>query len=207
MNSNLSLIMQKNSIFALISVSFKTLRQRLRDLGKIGGVGSKFGLSSVEIMEALDLIKEANLQNHLVMLHYHIGSQITEIKRVKAAMQEAARVYAKIQNSGFNLQYLNIGGGIGVDYDGSKTSFYVSRNYTLQEFANDVIYIIQDVCRAENCRPPHIVSESGRIVAAYHSVLITDVREVEKIGGELEDWKVNQLIIEFYKTLPIQFLK
>lgn len=158
---------------------------------KSGGIGSKFGLNSVEMMEALYLLEEAGLKEQLVMIHYHIGSQITEIKKVKSAMKEAARVYAKILKSGFNLLYLNIGGGIGVDYDGSKTSFYVSHNYTMQEFANDVIYIIQDVCKSENCKTPHIVSESGRAVAAYHAVLITDVREVEKTGGDLEEWKIS----------------
>ncbi len=158
---------------------------------KSGGIGSKFGLNSVEMMEALNLLEEAGLQDRLAMIHYHIGSQITEIKRVKAAMKEAARVYAKILKKGFKLCYLNIGGGIGVDYDGSKTSFYVSHNYTMQEFANDVIYIIQDICKEEHCPTPHIVSESGRAVAAYHSVLLTDVREVEKNGGKLEDWSIS----------------
>ncbi|BBH52788.1 biosynthetic arginine decarboxylase [Fluviispira sanaruensis] len=158
---------------------------------KSGGVGSKFGLNSVEMMEALYLLEEAGFKDQLAMIHYHIGSQITEIKRVKNAMKEAARVYAKILKSGFNLRYLNIGGGIGVDYDGSKTSFYVSHNYTMQEFANDVIYIIQDICKEEGCKAPHIVSESGRAVAAYHAVLLTDVREVEKTGGDIEEWKIS----------------
>ncbi|KAB8032178.1 biosynthetic arginine decarboxylase [Fluviispira multicolorata] len=157
---------------------------------KSGGIGSKFGLNSVEMMEALYLLEEAGFKDHLAMIHYHIGSQITEIKRVKNAMKEAARVYAKILKSGFNLRYLNIGGGIGVDYDGSKTSFYVSHNYTMQEFANDVIYIIQDICKSEGCKAPHIVSESGRAVAAYHAVLLTDVREVEKTGGDIEEWNI-----------------
>lgn len=154
---------------------------------KSGGVGSKFGLNSIEMLDALYLLEEHGLKEHLAMIHYHIGSQITEIKSVKNAMKEAARVYAKILKSGFNIRYLNIGGGIGVDYDGSKTSFYVSHNYTIQEFANDVIYIIQGVCKEERCKMPHIVSESGRVVAAYHAVLVTDVREVEKMGGDIED--------------------
>ncbi|WP_186648697.1 biosynthetic arginine decarboxylase [Fluviispira vulneris] len=158
---------------------------------KSGGIGSKFGLNSVEMMEALYLLEEAGFKDQLAMIHYHIGSQITEIKRVKNAMKEAARVYAKILKSGFNLRYLNIGGGIGVDYDGSKTSFYVSHNYTMQEFANDVIYIIQDICKEEGCKAPHIVSESGRAVAAYHAVLLTDVREVEKTGGDIEEWNIS----------------
>jgi arginine decarboxylase len=157
---------------------------------KSGGIGSKFGLNSTEMMDALYLIEDAGFKENLTMIHYHIGSQITEIKSVKNAMKEAARVYAKILKSGFHLRYLNIGGGIGVDYDGSKTSFYVSHNYTLQEFANDVIYIIQDICRSENCKEPHIVSESGRVVAAYHSVLVTDIREVEKMGGDLNECQI-----------------
>lgn len=157
---------------------------------KSGGIGSKFGLNSIEMMDALYLLEEHGFKQNLAMIHYHIGSQITEIKRVKNAMKEAARVYAKILKSGFNVRYLNIGGGIGVDYDGSKTSFYVSHNYTIQEFANDVVYIIQDVCKAEQCKTPHIVSESGRVVAAYHAVLVTDVREVEKMGGDIEDLQI-----------------
>jgi arginine decarboxylase len=155
---------------------------------KSGGTESKFGLSSVEMMEALWLLEESGLKDQLAMVHYHIGSQITEIKRVKNAMKEAARVYSKISKMGFeNLRFLNIGGGIGVDYDGSKTSFYVSANYTLQEFANDVVYIVQEVCRSENVKEPNIVSESGRAVAAYHAVLVTDVREVEQVGGDISE--------------------
>ncbi|MEY2986731.1 MAG: hypothetical protein RJB13_252 [Pseudomonadota bacterium] len=157
---------------------------------KSSGTESKFGLSSVEMMEALWLIEEAGLKNSLAMVHYHIGSQITEIKRVKNAMKEASRVFSKIYKNGFNLRFLNIGGGIGVDYDGSKTSFYASANYTLQEFANDVVYIVQEVCRSEDCPPPTIVSESGRAVAAFHAVLVTDVREVEKMGGDIQEIKV-----------------
>lgn len=159
---------------------------------KSSGTESKFGLSSVEMMEALWLIEEAGLKSSLAMVHYHIGSQITEIKRVKNAMKEASRVFSKIYKNGFNLRYLNIGGGIGVDYDGSKTSFYASANYTLQEFANDVVYIVQEVCQSENCPPPTIVSESGRAVAAYHAVLVTDVREVEKMGGDIQEVTIDE---------------
>lgn len=154
---------------------------------KSSGTESKFGLSSVEIIEALNLLEQAGLREQLVMLHYHIGSQITEIKRVKDAMKEAARVFAKIQKCGFPVRYLNIGGGIGVDYDGSKTSFYVSANYNLQEFANDVVYIVQEICESEKVTPPIIVSESGRFVAAFHAVLVTDVREVERLGEGSDD--------------------
>ena len=159
---------------------------------KSSGAESKFGLSTVEMMESLSLIKDAGMSDSLAMLHYHIGSQITEIKKVKNAMKEAGRVFAKILKLGFGLKYLNIGGGIGVDYDGSKTSFYASANYNLQEFANDVVYIIKEVCESEKVPPPVIVSESGRTVAAYHAVLITDVREVEQMGGEVSEIEIGE---------------
>ena len=155
---------------------------------KSSGQESKFGLNNVEIMESLELLDLAGFKQHLVMLHYHVGSQVTEIKKFKNAVKEAARVYAKIHKNGFHLKYLNIGGGIGVDYDGSQSSYYLSANYNIQEFANDVVYIVQDVCKAEKCPCPTIVSESGRVIAAYHSILITDIREVEKVGGNIKDW-------------------
>ncbi len=127
------------------------------------------------------------------MLHFHIGSQITEIKRIKNAVKEASIVYAKTVKMDFHPRFLNIGGGVGVDYDGSKTSFQSSANYTLQEFANDAVYVIGEVCRNENVQAPDIVTESGRVIAAYHSVVITNIREVagsEKIES-LEDIGIN----------------
>ncbi|MFZ9519813.1 MAG: biosynthetic arginine decarboxylase [Silvanigrellaceae bacterium] len=174
---------------------------------KSSGTESKFGLSSVEMMEALWLIEEAGLKGSLAMVHYHIGSQITEIKRVKNAMKEASRVFSKIYKNGFNLRYLNIGGGIGVDYDGSKTSFYASANYTLQEFANDVVYLVQEVCQSENCPPPTIVSESGRAVAAYHAVLVTDVREVEKMGGDIQEVSIESTDHKLLRDLMNVYLQ
>jgi len=125
------------------------------------------------------MLEEANLQDRLAMLHFHIGSQITEIKRFKSAIKEASRVYAKVVKSGYKPQFLNIGGGVGVDYDGSKTSFLSSANYTLQEFANDAVYVLGDVCANEGVPYPTIVTESGRVIAAYHSVVVTDIREVQ----------------------------
>ncbi|MBP6217048.1 MAG: biosynthetic arginine decarboxylase [Oligoflexales bacterium] len=143
------------------------------------GQSSKFGLTAVEIMHALSLIEENNLKSRLTMLHFHIGSQITAIKRFKDALREAARVYSKIIKLGFTPSLLNIGGGVGVDYDGSQTSSMSSANYTLQEFANDAVYVIGEVCKNEDVRCPHIVTESGRAIAAYHSVVVTDIREVQ----------------------------
>jgi arginine decarboxylase len=143
---------------------------------KSGGVTSKFGLSTSQLLEGIQELKRARLLDCLKMFHFHIGSQITEIRRLKNAIKEAARVYAKARKMGVAIEYLNVGGGLGVDYDGSRTSSDASVNYTVQEYANDVVYTIKDVCENENVPEPDIVSESGRAMTAYHSVLIVDVR-------------------------------
>lgn len=143
---------------------------------KSGGVTSKFGLSTAQLIEGIRKLKDAKLIDCLKMFHFHIGSQITEIRRLKNAMKEAARVYAKAHKMGLKIEYLNVGGGLGIDYDGSKTSSDASVNYSIQEYANDVVYTIKDVCENENVPEPRIVSESGRAMVAYHSVLIVDVR-------------------------------
>jgi arginine decarboxylase len=154
---------------------------------KSSGESSKFGLTAVELLKCLNMLKEAELTEKLAMLHFHIGSQITEIKRIKNAIKEASRVYAKICKMGYSPAYLNIGGGIGVDYDGSKTSFESSANYSLQEFANDVVYVIGEVCSNEDVKLPDIVTESGRVIAAYHSVVVTDIREVQGLESHFSD--------------------
>jgi arginine decarboxylase len=112
------------------------------------------------------------------MLHFHIGSQITDIRKIKQAIKEAGRVYAKLRRSGVDIEYLNLGGGLGVDYDGSKTAFDSSMNYTVQEYARDIVYTIKTICEEEKVPVPHLVTESGRAVTAYHSVLVTNVVDV-----------------------------
>jgi arginine decarboxylase len=146
---------------------------------KSSGESSKFGLTTIEVLQCLRMLADAGLNDKLYMLHFHIGSQVTEIKRIKNAIKEASRVYAKVHKMGYKPVCLNIGGGVGVDYDGSKTSFASSANYSLQELANDVIYEIGEVCKNEDVPSPQIVTESGRVIAAYHSIVITDVREVQ----------------------------
>lgn len=152
---------------------------------KSSGESSKFGLSTLEVLHCLKLLEDAGLQDKLAMLHFHIGSQITEIKRIKNAIKEASRVYCKVHKMGYKPRFLNIGGGVGVDYDGSKTSFQSSANYSLQEFANDVTYVIGEVCKNEDVACPSIVTESGRVIAAYHSIVVTNIREVQ--GTETQE--------------------
>src|SRR5207247_113335 len=121
----------------------------------------------------------------LKLLHFHIGSQLTDIKRIKNAMKEAARTYAKIRQMGMPIEYLDVGGGMAVDYDGSRTSFESSANYNAREFANDVIYVIKMVCDDENVPHPTIIQESGRYLSAYHAILITNV--LDEIETVVED--------------------
>ena len=142
-----------------------------------GGDSAKFGLTTSELLQCIRLLREEGRQDCLRLLHFHIGSQITDIKRVKNAMKEAARVYAKIHQWGLPVDYLDIGGGLGVDYDGSKTRTESSMNYTVEEFANDVVYTVQSVCDEEHVPHPNLVTESGRMMTAYHTVLVTSIRE------------------------------
>jgi arginine decarboxylase len=152
---------------------------------KSGGEAAKFGLTTTELLEVINRLKEAGRTDMLRLLHFHIGSQLTDIKRIKNAMKEAARVYAKIFQMKMPIDLLDVGGGMAVDYDGSKTAFESSANYNAQEFANDVIYTIKQVCDDENVPHPTIIQESGRFLSAYHAILVTNV--IEEIETVVED--------------------
>jgi arginine decarboxylase len=149
-----------------------------------GGFRSKFGLTVTEIIRGLEELKARGMEDCLKLLHFHLGSQITNIRIVKGALNEAARVYTQLATLGAGLEYLDVGGGLGVDYDGSRTNFESSMNYTLEEYANDVIYHVQTVCDEAGVPHPTIVSESGRAVVAYHSVLVFNVLGVSGFGDE-----------------------
>ena len=158
-------------------------RVRLRARGsglweKSGGFASKFGLSTHQLLQSLERLDEAGLGQQVALLHFHIGSQVTEIRKIKTAVREGSRIYAKLRKSGVPLRYLDVGGGLGVDYDGSKTSSDASVNYSVQEYANDVVFGIKEVCDGEGVPAPTIVCEAGRMLVAYHSALVTDVRGV-----------------------------
>ena len=126
---------------------------------KSGGIASKFGLTTLQLLRALEKLGTAGLGKKLALLHFHIGSQITDIRKVKTAVREAARIYAKVRKTGAEVTYLDVGGGLGIDYDGSKTSSDASVNYSVQEYANDVVFGIADVCEQERVPHPRIVSE------------------------------------------------
>ncbi|HZR20346.1 MAG TPA: biosynthetic arginine decarboxylase [Verrucomicrobiae bacterium] len=192
------------------------LGMRVRLLSKGGGKwaesageNAKFGLTTGELLIAAEMLKSEGLAHCFKLLHFHIGSQVPDILIVKRAVQEAARFYAKLQKMGFPIEFLDVGGGLGVDYDGSRSAFDSSTNYTLQEYANDIVYYIADVCNAEKVPHPDIISESGRAVVAHHSVLIVEVfGSIAKIRsgdyfqyGENEHALVKELL-DIRKNLP-----
>ena len=157
------------------------------------GYQSKFGLTLVEILEAVKLLKERDMLDCFQLLHFHLGSQITNIRLIKSALIEASRVYVELYRRGAGLKFLDVGGGLGVDYDGSQTTFDSSMNYTLQEYANDVVYHIQSVCDDAEVPHPTIISESGRAVVAYHSALVFSVLGVSGHGkGEVDLEEIDQ---------------
>ncbi len=148
-----------------------------------GGENAKFGLTTPELLFAVNVLRQEGLQESFKLLHFHIGSQVTNITTIKDAVTESARIYAKLCKMGLSLEFLDVGGGLGVDYDGSRSSFDSSINYSLQEYVETVVYAIQEVCRMEEVREPHIVSESGRALVAHHSVLIVNVFGDIEVGA------------------------
>ncbi|HYL73615.1 MAG TPA: biosynthetic arginine decarboxylase [Bryobacteraceae bacterium] len=152
-----------------------------------GGYRSKFGLTVSEALQALEQMKSVGMEDCIQLLHFHLGSQITNIRQIKGAVIEAARIYVELKRAGAGLKYLDVGGGLGIDYDGSQTDFESSVNYTLQEYSNDVVYHIQNVCDEAEVEHPTIVSESGRAIAAYHSVLVFNVLGVSGFGDDSFD--------------------
>ena len=150
---------------------------------KSGGEKSKFGLGAIELVKLLDRLTAAGRQDILRLVHFHLGSQIPDIRVIQAGLEELGRHYAELRGMGFNrLEYVDVGGGLGVDYDGSRSTRSASVNYSLREYANDVVYTLGSVCRSEELPMPHIISESGRALTAHHSLLLVNVIDVESLS-------------------------
>ena len=193
------LVVEKPSELALIrQVSQKTgvrpvigIRAKLSSRGSgrweaSGGDRSKFGLSAREMLDAVATLRDWGMLDCFQLLHFHLGSQISSIRSIKNALREAGRFYVELSKMGAALRYLDVGGGLGVDYDGSQTNFASSMNYSVQEYANDIVYSTLEMCDAEGVAHPHIVSESGRAIVAHHAMLVMNVLGV----GEFFDAKI-----------------
>ncbi|MFM8358999.1 MAG: biosynthetic arginine decarboxylase [Verrucomicrobiota bacterium] len=159
----------------MVGIRARLLSKGAGKWAESGGENAKFGLSTAELLAAAEMLRAENLVDSFKLLHFHIGSQVPDILTVKKAVQEAARFYAKLHKMGFPIEFLDVGGGLGVDYDGSRSAFDSSTNYSLQEYTNDIVYYVANVCDAEGVPHPDIVSESGRALVAHHSVLVVEV--------------------------------
>ncbi len=146
---------------------------------KSAGEKSKFGLSAMELVKVLDRLDATGRKDVLRLVHFHLGSQIPDIHYIKAGLEEIGRYYVELRNMGYGLTHVDVGGGLGVDYDGSRSTRPASMNYSMREYASDVVYTIGTVCRAEGLPMPHLISESGRAITAHHSLLLVNVTDVE----------------------------
>jgi arginine decarboxylase len=157
-----------------------------------GGDQSKFGLNSVELIEAIEFARKNNLLENIVLVHFHIGSQVTNIRKIKNAIREASQFYIQLARSGCNIRFVDIGGGLGVDYDGSRSTNPSSINYSIQEYLNDAIFSLMEAADKHNLPHPNLITESGRSLSAHHSVLVFDVLE----KTTLPTWNYNYKISE-----------
>ena len=167
-----------------------------------GGDVSKFGLSSSELLEALDFLEKNKMQSALRLIHFHIGSQVTKIRRIKIALREAAQFYVQLHKNGFKVDFVDIGGGLGVDYDGTRSANSESSvNYSIQEYVNDAISTMVDASDKNNLPHPNIITESGRSLTAHHSVLIFEVLEATSIPTWEEEDEIHENDHELVKEL------
>jgi arginine decarboxylase len=194
---------EKLGIKPLLGVRSKLTAKGIGRWADSAGDRAKFGLTMAEVVEVVDTLAERGLLDSLQLLHFHIGSQISSIIPIKNAMQEASNIYVELAKMGCKMGYLDVGGGLAIDYDGSKTDFHASKNYALQEYASDVVAAIQAACAKANVPPPTLVSESGRAVAAHHSVLVFQVVGASgvRFGDPIEPKpEAHRLLKDLYET-------
>ena len=174
-----------------------------------GGEHAKFGLSTAEVLAALEILNEAGMSSAFKLLHFHIGSQVPNILIIKRAVREATRHYAKLRKMGHRIDYIDVGGGLAIDYDGSRSTFHSSMNYSVEEYARDIVHNIADICDEERVPHPSIVSESGRAIVAHHSVLVVQAfGSIEKtpavpIDIQTEEHKLIQTLLETKENLAL----
>ncbi|MDD2816309.1 MAG: biosynthetic arginine decarboxylase [Thiotrichaceae bacterium] len=188
-SSELNLIIEESKAMNVIPRLGIRVRLATRGTGKwqdSGGEKGKFGLSAAQVLEVVNRIKEAGLIESLQLMHFHVGSQIANIRDIQKALREAGRYYAELRGLGAPIQTVDVGGGLGVDYDGTRSRAFSSMNYSIQEYANNVVHEFWDICENYGLPHPNIITESGRAMSAHHAVLITNVIDVERAPGAVE---------------------
>jgi len=196
-------VSQALGIAPIVGVRAKLSTQGVGRWGTSAGDRAKFGLTVPEILTAVEQLRQAEMLDSLQLLHFHIGSQISAISVIKDAIREAGQIYGELVRLGANMQYLDVGGGLGVDYDGSKTNFHASKNYSMQNYASDVVAEIKEACSERNIPVPTLISESGRAIASHQSVLVFNVlgvSEVPKVVPEPATADEHLIIRNLYDT-------
>ena len=197
-------IARQNGIRPVLGVRAKLSARGAGRWAESGGAASKFGLSASEIVRLIDRLRDAEMLDCLQLLHFHIGSQVPAIRIIKDALREASRIFVELHKMGAAMRYFDVGGGLAVDYDGSNTDFHSSMNYSVQEYANDVVAAIAEACEASDVPEPAILSESGRALVAHHAVLVYDVLDTaemtvhEDVEAPPED--SHDIVHELYET-------
>lgn len=202
---------QRLQIRPIIGVRAKLSAKGVGHWGTSVGDRAKFGLTVPEILTVVDRLRQESMLDCLQLLHFHIGSQISAISVVKEGLREASQIYVELASLGANMRYLDVGGGLAVDYDGSKTSFYASKNYSTQNYANDVVAEVKDACKTRGIPVPTLISESGRAVVSHQSVLVFDVLGTSEVLGvdapdvpQPEEHRILHELYEIYQTLTPQ---
>ncbi|MFM7426248.1 MAG: biosynthetic arginine decarboxylase, partial [Elainella sp.] len=201
---------QKLGVKPILGVRAKLSAKGIGRWGTSAGDRAKFGLTVPEIIQAVEKLRAADLLDCLQLLHYHIGSQISAINVIKEAIREASQIYVELARLGAQMKYLDVGGGLGVDYDGSKTNFYASKNYSMQNYANDVVVEVKEACEERQLPVPTLVSESGRAIASHQSVLVFDVLGTSDVLPEIpeppsdKDPLILRNLYETYESITVE---
>ena len=195
-------VAQKLNVRPNIGIRIKLASSGSGKWEESGGDASKFGLTSSELLEALDFLEKKDMKDCLKLIHFHIGSQITKIRRIKNALREASQFFVQLNKMGFNIEFVDTGGGMGVDYDGTRSSSSESSvNYSIQEYVNDVVSTFVDVADKHGFPHPNIITETGRSLTAHHSVLIFEVLETASLPEMDDDWEPGEDAHELVKEL------
>ena len=195
-------VAQKLNVKPNIGIRIKLASSGSGKWAESGGDASKFGLTSAELLTALKKIDEMGFHDSLRLIHFHIGSQITKIRRIQTALREAAQFYISLHKMGYNVDFVDCGGGLGVDYDGTRSSSSESSvNYSIQEYVNDCVYTFVDAANKSNIEHPNLITESGRSLSAHHSVLVIDVLETASLPEMPEEFEAKETDHQLVKDL------